>query len=387
MENGTDTSFNWTLDASLSGPAISFFIALLFFLALPTNLFIIGHALYHRKTSLKKSAIILLFSLAVTNLLMTIFYMPFAIIASAAEEWIFGDTDNTRNILCQMHGFVFEYSSTMTGHILVVISIDRFLFIVRSMDYHKIMTWKVTCVIIAVIAVSYYIQINIITSAILLFIKNMTYPYGPLIDLQFLILIWCCSPFYGSGLGFYDWSFTSGGCQPFILDQSLPVTIIYLVYTLLSFLVILVTTVWTFCFTHGFLRKRMKIRKEARNSGTEKHIYLSKVRNLVGMFGVLLLANAFSWIPYFASVFYSSVDELEQVPKKLDVFLFVMALSNNAMNPLIQIFFRKDLHDSLSHIYQKAKSKLQIRVRERIPNGPSSPNKQMRSLDTTTSIV
>jgi len=155
MENGTESVVNnWTLASSISGPAISFFVALLFFLALPTNLFIIGHALYHRKTSLKKSAIILLFSLALSNLFMTIFYMPFAIIAAGVEEWIFGGCDATRSVLCQMHGFVFEYSSTLTGHILVIISIDRFLFIVRSMDYHNIMTWKVTCAILTVIGVS-----------------------------------------------------------------------------------------------------------------------------------------------------------------------------------------------------------------------------------------
>ena len=132
----------WTLDKDLNGPAIASIVTLQLVLALPSNLFIILHSLSHRRL-LKKSAILLLFSLSMSNVLMTLFYMPFVMVASGAEEWIFGGSNQTRDILCQINGFIYEYSVTVTGHILVIISIDRFLFIVKAVHYHKIMTWKV----------------------------------------------------------------------------------------------------------------------------------------------------------------------------------------------------------------------------------------------------
>jgi len=152
--NNTEDHYDhWTLAEELNGPAISFFITLQLVLALPSNLFIILHSLCHWKSSLKKSAVVLLFSLALSNLLMAVLYMPFAGVASGAGEWIIGRTDYTREVLCNIHGFVFEYSATLTGHVLVLISVDRFLFIVKAPDYHKIMTYKVTVFIIAIIGV------------------------------------------------------------------------------------------------------------------------------------------------------------------------------------------------------------------------------------------
>ena len=154
MENVTTIEYNrWILNEYLSGPVIAFFVTLQLVLALPSNLFIILHSLSHRKL-FNKSAIILLFSLSISNLLVTLFYMPFAIVASGAEEWILGGSDYSRNTLCQIHGFVYEYSVTVTGHILVIISIDRFLYIVRATHHTKIMSWKVTLGIMAAVWVS-----------------------------------------------------------------------------------------------------------------------------------------------------------------------------------------------------------------------------------------
>ena len=147
--NESEYYSDWTLAEELNGPAISFFIALQFVLALPSNLFIVVHTVRDWKSNLKKSAVVLLCSLALSNLLMTILYMPFAIVASGAGEWIYGRTDHTRNALCNIHGFVFEYFATITGHMLVVISVDRFLFIVKASSYHKIMTFKVTLSVVA----------------------------------------------------------------------------------------------------------------------------------------------------------------------------------------------------------------------------------------------
>ena len=109
-------------------------------------------------------------------------------------------------------------------------------------------------------------------------------------------------------------------------------------------------------FTHKFLKKNLQIRQEGHNPDTEKHIYLQKVRNLVGIFGALLIANSFSWIPYFISIFYTLIGvNLDKIPVEIDAILFIISLSNNAANPIIQIYFRRDLRESLKHIFHKLK--------------------------------
>ena len=154
MENATNnTDLNWTLDVGLNGPAIASVVALHFLFALPTNLFVVVHSLCHTE-GLKKSASILLFNLALSNLVIVVFYMPFTIVASAAGEWIVGLSDNSRHVLCQIHGFIFEYSVNINCHILVVIAVDRFLYIVKAQSHQKLMSRKVTLGIVAAIWVS-----------------------------------------------------------------------------------------------------------------------------------------------------------------------------------------------------------------------------------------
>ena len=122
----------------------------------------------------------------------------------------------------------------------------------------------------------------------------------------------------------------------------------------------MITTVWTFVFTHGFLKKSLQLRHQGTHtSDVEKHIHLQKVRSLVGIFGALLIANSLSWIPYFISIFYTLIgDKLNKIPEEIDPTLFILSLSNNVTNPIIQIYFRRDLHDSLKQIFRIFKRKI-----------------------------
>ncbi len=53
-----------------------------------------------------------------------------------------------------MHGFVYELSITVTNHVLVVMSIERFFYIVKVHLHSKKMSWKVITVIVIVVWVS-----------------------------------------------------------------------------------------------------------------------------------------------------------------------------------------------------------------------------------------
>ena len=144
-------SSRWLLAEDIHGPLIAAFVGMEFFLAVPTNIFIIVHTVLNGRKSLKKTSTFLLFILALINLLMSVLYMPFYIASSGAGFWLFGCTDHTRNILCQIHGFIFVYLMVASIHILAVISIDRFLSIVKPHIHKKYMTWKVSLGIMAIL--------------------------------------------------------------------------------------------------------------------------------------------------------------------------------------------------------------------------------------------
>lgn len=136
-------SSRWQLSESIEGPVLATLVGVEFILSLLSNLFILAHTLYHSRESFKKSSTIFLFSLALSNLLTSLLYMFFVIISTSAEEWIFGPTDIVRNILCQLHGFIFAYFTTISIHTLSVISFDRFLSIVKPNFHQRFFTWKV----------------------------------------------------------------------------------------------------------------------------------------------------------------------------------------------------------------------------------------------------
>ena len=93
---------------------------------------------------------------------MCLLYMPFVIVAAGAGEWIFGDTNHIRDTLCQSHSFVLLYTGGVSLSLLAVLSVDRFLYIVKANVYHKIMTRKVAISIIAAIWVSLVMKILIL---------------------------------------------------------------------------------------------------------------------------------------------------------------------------------------------------------------------------------
>ena len=142
MVGSSLNSSRWQLEENIEGPVLASFLAIEFLLSVIFNLFIVLHTIHRGRKNLKKSSIFLLFILALTNLLLTLLYMPFTIIASGAREWIFGGTDFIRSLICQINGFIVIYLSTAAIHTLAVISIDRFLSIVKPDIHRRIMTWK-----------------------------------------------------------------------------------------------------------------------------------------------------------------------------------------------------------------------------------------------------
>jgi hypothetical protein len=147
--NSSLTENRWLLDSRLSGPAISAIVAVEFILSLFANLFILMHTIYNVKKICTKSSTFLLLNLALSDLLVTILYMPFMIVSTAAGEWIIGQTDRVREAFCNLSGFFLLFSLSLSLFILAFISFDRFLYIVKPYHHHRWMTWKTTVGLVA----------------------------------------------------------------------------------------------------------------------------------------------------------------------------------------------------------------------------------------------
>ena len=144
-------SSRWQLSEDIVGPLLATIIGIEFILSLPSNFFIFAHTLAYGRKSTMKSSTIFLCNIALSNLTMSLLYMPLVVVAASAGEWLFGSTDYARNALCQFHGFVFAYSTTVSSHIITCISIDRFLSIVKPVFHHKCFTWKTSFLIMMLI--------------------------------------------------------------------------------------------------------------------------------------------------------------------------------------------------------------------------------------------
>ena len=144
----------WLVNNQIHGPVIAFFVAVEFIIAVPSNTFILAHSIYYRHKILKKSSTLLFFNLALSDLLICVLYMPFVIIAASAGQWIFGSTDYTREVLCQIEGFIVIYVGHVANYTIAAISVDRWLSITYPQVHRKYMTWKTALGIVTFIWVS-----------------------------------------------------------------------------------------------------------------------------------------------------------------------------------------------------------------------------------------
>ncbi len=84
-----------------------------------------------------------------------------------------------------------------------------------------------------------------------------------------------------------------------------------------------------------------------RNLEVQKSIYSEKVKKVVGVFGVLLICNAFTWLPYFSAGLIGLVIGLERLPPEFLATVFVIFLLSNVTNSVIQAYFRRELADTM----------------------------------------
>ena len=308
---------NFTFSEEVNGPLFATTVAVELFLALSINLFVLIFTLCHPK-SLKQPSIIFLTNFVLVNLVTAILVMPSIVVTVVYEEWIFGETIEGKNGICQFIGFVFVCVGFLTFMTIGIISVDRFLFIVKPLVHKRVMkTW---------------------------------------VAIGIVVLLWILScllnipPFFG--LGQYIFVSSIGTCLSKWSNQRL---IYSCVWTTTIIAVILVTTLWTFCFTRRFIKqaKDLTLASEKGHNEHIKHLYNSRIKKLIGIFGALLIVMVVCFIPITLLGIIRIIGN-ERLPGPVRAFLVIIFFINSIANPIIQSYFRKDLKAFIVRMYKKA---------------------------------
>ena len=93
------------------------------------------------------------------------------------------------------------------------------------------------------------------------------------------------TPYYGPGLGTYNRSGIIGGCGPIANEGNVDLLLVITVHLSIVLTIIVITSLWTFLFTFGFLKKTLKRHEAMLNSENldiQKHLYTKRVKNLIG---------------------------------------------------------------------------------------------------------
>lgn len=307
---------NFTLSSEIHGPVIAVFIALEMVAALVSNLFVLLVTLCHPtpRANWRWPSNIFLTNMLLVNLVVAIFVMPFIIIATASSEWVFGDTVEEKVGSCQFAAFMFWYIVILMNSTLAIISFDRFLFIVKANYYKRFMTTGV--------AVAIVIAMWLVTAFI-----NST-------------------PFFGFGA--FAFSASPGSCFP-VWENHRGYLAYFVVIIALLLTVIIVTSVWTFCFTRKFIKNVRDL--DSTKSAEQDNIYAMRWRKLIGLFGTLSLVYAFSFMP---PSLYLLLRLVVVLPDQLLPVVLVLFYLITILSPLVQSFFRKDIKDVISRILSKA---------------------------------
>ena len=245
-----DLNNSFTLSEDINGPLLAAVIGIEMLAGLFTNSFVLILTCYLKDW--KQPSNIFLTNMLLNNLVIILLVMPFSIITAASGEWIFGSTVNQKESVCQFAAFMRLYSYLSALESLVLVSFDRFFFIVKALQYKKYMTVNKAVIIVAV---------SWILAAFL----------------SILLLL---------GFGAYHFKDSCATCVPLLEGKTGYAVLRFLINSILVGSII-VTSIWTLCFTRKYLRDKATGPVPTDTQGN--HVYVSQQRRINRLFGMLIL--------------------------------------------------------------------------------------------------
>ena len=233
-------STDFITTGEVNGPVFATAFAIEGLVGLIANITVLAITLYQRK-SWKQSSTVFFTSFLLANLI-TVMYMLLSSISIGAGEWILGSTFEEKRATCTFTAYIIWLDSMVLTMTIAAISLDWYLFIVKPHRHKYLMkSW-----IALIVAITMWLLSAVVNIA----------------------------PFYGHNeyrVGIYDSQI--GICLKNFSDSYLDYIYFFLdvLFLLIIDFVILVTSLWTFCFTCRFMQTQSEI--PGNNS-----VYVSKKR-------------------------------------------------------------------------------------------------------------
>lgn len=332
------SQFYWSVLPNLhyASPYVATVEAIFFVIAFFWNLFILGCFL-RRPKLLKEPAHIYLFNLAVTDVLHSVFIILITSISEGTKEFIFGSNDFVRCHFCEFLGFMLLFLVTSSLHTLAILSVDRFVLLARPLRYKQYFNWKRAILIVAVI---------------------------------WFISFWVAIPPV-LGFGQYEFNLALANCHARWTGTTNGIPHInYIIYAgveaVIPFLMLVIFNIWTYKIVTGFLKKRLARQRSFRDTSNmdttemqkdrqERTQHTRKQRQLMKVFGGLLLAHVCSWCPTLIMSVVGAIVDPRRIPLEVYLFVWITYISNPVIHPIIETFFVKDLR------YRLKKAKTNVR--------------------------
>ena len=315
----TDRS-HWEIQENLKygTPYVATVVLIFFLLSFFWNLFIIITYFVKYKL-LKQPANIFLLNLAIADLLVAVTTILFSTVTEIAQEFVLGSTDVVRCGVCNFAGVFLIFMIAVSLHMLAVLSVDRFILLTWPLRYKKIMNrWKALVIVTIVWIIALGIAIP---------------PVG--------------------GFGENEFNRRFGACLPRFTGNN-PITglsnFFYVAFVageaLIPILVLAFTNVWTYRIVSKFLRRNFVRRRTFRgreNVPDEDRNHRKQQKQLIRVFGALLIAHIISWTPVLIVVFLIIFIPPQVLPGEVYIFGWICYLTNPVFHPIIESFFVKDL--------------------------------------------
>lgn len=328
---------------------IALVISFLFVIAFTWNLFIIITYIV-KHNLLKQPANIFLFTLAITDFMISLLVLPISVVNYAAERFILGDNDKTRCDICYTQAFFLMFLILLSLHILASLSVDRCFLLSQPIKYKK--KCKPVFAVVTIIS--------------LWFICS------------FVIIL----PVFGFG----EWEFNRSMAlciarwQPF---ENLYFMAFVMMEAMIPIIILCVTNIWTYKIVRRFLKKRLTRRRSYRGSRKEMreddHSHQRQQTQLVKVFGALFIAHCITWTPIVLMIVVVAATQGEGIPDYIFVIGWILTVSNSAVHPIIESFFNKELRVTVNrtrksikkNMRRASRSLIRLTTRESMRNIPS----------------
>lgn len=313
-------SQNFTISDEVNGPVIATIIGLEILASLLINFFVLIVSL-SKPEIIKQPSIIFSTNIVVVNLL-TIIYLTPVFVTISYGEWVFGVTVDQKRSSCQFSGAVCFMNVYLLVLSLAIVSVDRFLFIVKPF-VHKSYVKAKTALIIVIAA---WVVAGL-TSIIpfVLGIQESEYTFDEFV----------------------------GSCGT-AWESTFDYEIVLVCFVVCCVGVIAVTTLWAYCYTRKFIQRVNVVDNPttqpgiaASNSSSSSSMYNYRLLKVFGMFSMFLIATSLCYSPGILVAIAALIFSRKNLPSFCFPAIHVLYFLNYSLISLIQMVFRKELKDAI----------------------------------------